>query len=154
VARDVRELILLRLKAILDDVDGARTVWRDREDVSPDDTPTLILLDGRETKRTTTTGRGHTRMPPAIIELSPQVWIQVKPRSDAANAGVGEELSAWRVKVLAAIFQDAELAELQGINGELEYRGAQTDMEIGSDITGNMVLDLALTYYFDPDDMI
>src|SRR5215468_2638112 len=152
MARDVRELILQRLKAILDDL-GAETAWRDREDVKPEQTPTLILLDGSETKRTATAGGGHTRMPPAIMEMTPQIWVQLTPRADAANAGVGPELSEWRRKILDAIFNDMQLAVLQGENGELEYRGIRTDMEFGSIMLGNEILELALTYLFDPDDM-
>jgi hypothetical protein len=151
--RDVRELILKRLKGILDEVDGAETTWRDREDVKPEQTPTLILLDGSETKRTTTVGGGHTRMPPAVMEMTPQIWVQLPPPTDAANPGVGEALSAWRVKLLKAIFNDAQLAALQGENGELEYRGTRTDMEYGSIMLGNIILELTLTYLFDPDDM-
>jgi hypothetical protein len=151
--RDVRELILQRLKAILDSVDGAETTWRDRQDVDPAQTPTLILLDGHETKRTSTAGAGRTRMPPVIMEMTPQIWIQLQPRTDAENAGVGEELSAWRAKILRKLFNDAELAMLQGENGELEYRGVRTDMEVGNAVVGNEVIELALTYFFDPDDM-
>jgi hypothetical protein len=153
MARDVRELILQRLKAILESIDGTVSTWRDRQDVDPKDTPTLILLDGSESKRTTTAGGGHTRMPPAVMEMTPGIWVQVKPRTDADNPGVGEELSAWRVKILRAIFNDAQLAVLQGENGELEYRGVRSDMEIGAIMVGNEVIQLALTYLFDPDDM-
>jgi len=151
--RDVRELILQRLKAILEGIDGVETTWRDREDVKPEQTPTLILLDGSESKRTATAGSGHTRMPPAIMEMTPQIWVQLTPRADAGNAGVGEELSAWRAKILSAIFKDAQLAALQGENGELEYRGTRTDMEYGSIMLGNEIFELTLTYLFDPDDL-
>jgi hypothetical protein len=151
--RDVRELILQRINAILEEVDGATTTWRDRQDVDPKDTPTLILLDGHETKRTATQGGGHTRMPPAIMEMTPQIWIQLTPRTEADNPGVGQELSQWRVKLLKAIFNDSQLAALQGENGELEYRGVRTDMELGATMVGNCVIELALTYFFDPDDM-
>jgi len=151
--RDLRELILQRLKAILDGVDGARTVWRDRDDVPPDGTPTLILLDGRERKLTATAGGGRRRMPLVEMELTPQVWIQIQPRTDVTNPGVGEELSGWRQKILSAVFNDGELAGLQGENGQLQYLGCQTDMEIGSDVIGNMLVDISLTYLFDPDDM-
>lgn len=151
--RDVRELILQRLHAILQTVDGANTIWRDRQDTDPTQTPTLILLDGSESKRTATAGSGHTRMPPAIMEMTPQIWVQLTPRTDAENTGVGEELSAWRVKILDAIFNDSQLAILQGENGELEYRGVRTDMELGAIMVGNCVIELALTYFFDPDDM-
>src|SRR5262245_61556668 len=153
MARDVRELILQRLKAILESVEGTTSTWRDRQDVDPSQTPTLILLDGNESKRTSTAGGGHTRMPPAVVEMTPQIWVQLKPRTDADNPGVGEELSEWRVKILKAIFNDSQLAMLQGENGELEYRGVRTDMEIGAIMVGNCVIELALTYLFDPDDM-
>jgi hypothetical protein len=157
MARDVRELILKRLLAILQTVRGpvgeTPTTWRNRNDVSAAQCPALVLLDNREQKRTPTEGKGHKRMPAAVMEMLPQVWIQVKPRSNVKNPEVGEDLSAWRMNVLAAIFRDGELSGLQGENGELEYAGCQTDMEVGSDALGNMILDLTLTYLFDPDDM-
>lgn len=151
--RDVRELILAQIKVVLDGITGVDSVWRNRNDLPPAKAPTLVLLDGREQKRTVTAGGGRKQQPPSVMELMPQVWIQLKQRTKVTNPLVGEELSDLRVRVLAALRKDQTLSGLQGENGELEYSGCQTDLEIGADAEGNMLLDLVLTYIFDFDDI-
>ncbi len=165
---DAREAILTHLKDVtlasvtgLAEVDGVTSIFRNRGAVPDTYRPALVLLDGREEKRTTT--QGHHAMPSALITIVPQIWVLVKARENVNNDTlggepnpVGEELSAWRMKVLGAIFSEAEeggeLARLLGESGEIEYRGLDTDLEAMAEMTGEMHLLFGFTYYFNPRD--
>ena len=157
---DQRELVLQRILAVLNTVEGVaegnneKSVFRNRGQVPEDKRPAIVLLDGIERKRTVTVGGGRSRMPAVEMDLSPQIFVLLKTRSNLTNVNVGEELSEFRVRVLAALFADMELWDLLGgDSGQIEYRGADTDMQTGSNMTGEMQLDIAFTYIFDPDDL-
>jgi hypothetical protein len=163
MARDVAELLKVRVEEVLATVSGLAvkvvggepSVWRNRADIPPEECPALILLDGREEKTTGTRGRGS--MPHALMLWQPQIWIALRERNTPENEGVGPEMSALRVDILKALKQDAEhgqMGVLMGENGEVEYRGYETDMAIGSDLVGNMVLNFSISYFWDPEDMI
>jgi hypothetical protein len=162
MARDVAELLKARVEEVLADVPnlavkvvgGAPSVWRNRADIPPEECPALILLDGREERIPNTRGRGS--MPHATMLWMPQIWIALRERDTPENVGVGPEMSELRVNILKVLKQDAEHGEmgvLMGENGEIEYRGYETDMAIGSDLIGNMVLNFAISYFWDPEDM-
>jgi hypothetical protein len=166
---DKAEKIKLRLKALLDTLVGTadgqfRTSWRNRAAVDPyssddpNDTdrvaqlPCVILLDGKEVPKLRTTGHNvNGRAPATTMTLLPQVFIILMPRENGTNEGVGEELSAFRIKILDKLFNDQSLIALMGDNGELEYQGYDTDLQTGSAIEGQMRLDVALSYTFNPD---
>lgn len=163
--RDRREEILLRIMAILEGMlettPGFATVWRDRGEIPPIDSetkdpllPAAILLDGNETPRVRTEGHAFNRRIPGFpITLLPEVWIVLMPKENVTNAGVGEELSAYRVKVLGNIVNDDTLIAIVGANGEIEYRGCATDMQSGGELTGQMRMDFGLTYTLLPDEL-
>lgn len=163
MARDVAELLKARTEVVLATVPGLATkvvggapsVWRNRADIPPEECPAIILLDGSEARGTSARGRGS--MPHAVMFWRPQIWIALRERETPANVGVGPELSAFRVNILKALKQDAEHGELgvlMGENGEIEFLGYETDMAIGSDLIGNMVLSLSISYFWDPEDMV
>jgi hypothetical protein len=159
---DKREAILLRLLDILRGVDGFVTVWRDRGPLQPIDAetkapnlPAGILLDGSEVIQVRTAGKAlGGRPPPATtFVLRPQIWIVLMPKDNLTNEGVGEELSAFRVKVYTAVTRDGTLAALLGNNGEIEYRGSTTDMQTGSSLEGQMQMDFDFTYVLNPNEL-
>lgn len=164
-SRDRREEILLRMMAILqgmlETTPGFVTVWRDRGEVPPVDSetkvpllPAAILLDGREQPRVRTEGHAYgTRIPGTIVTLMPEVWIVLMPKENVTNAGVGEELSAYRVKIVRDIVLDDTLIAIVGSNGEIEYRGCETDMQSGGLLEGQMRLDFGLTYALIPGEL-
>src|SRR6266566_3475268 len=109
---DKREMVLTRLVTILQGVDGFVNVWRDREAGQPKDPatqapllPAAIVLDGKEIVGIP--GR-HANIPKPFT-LMPQVWIILMPRDTIANEGAGQELSAFRGKVIKAIINDEDL---------------------------------------------
>ncbi len=134
---DKRELILLRLKAILDGVPGIVAAWRDRGEVPPTDKetgdvqlPALVLLDGTEDILVSTKGKN--------------VYGKNIPNT------LGEQLSAFRISVYKAITTDPGLLGLLGTSGGIEYRGSVTDMQSGGSLEGQMRLDFWLDYVFNP----
>lgn len=163
--RDRREELLLRIMAILqgmlETTPGFVTVWRDRGEIPPVDSetkapllPAAILLDGREAPRVRTEGHAYGRRPPGtIVTLMPEVWVVLMPKENVTNEGIGEELSAFRVKVVGAIVNDDTLIAIVGSNGEIEYRGCETDMQSGGLLEGQMRMDFGLTYTLLPDEL-
>jgi len=158
---DRRELILLRIKAILDTLPGIVGAFRNRGDFQPVDTetkldilPVAVLLDGAEHivasgRPDTSTGFPTT----AVMSLEPQIFIVLKPTSDINNLGQGEALSNFRAKLLDLIYNDSALWGLIGSNGKVQYRGCITDMQSGSAIQGQMQLDFAFEYRLDPNEL-
>lgn len=152
---DRRELILLRLLAVLGTVDGIDSdkVFRNR--IQFGDTkenlelPCLVLLDGSETTLTPNARNDAAR----VMLLAPQIFVVLKPTDDGKNTGVGETLSAFRVKIIKAILQDNVLADLLGVDsrsGYIEYRGIVSDLQTGSSVEGQLQMDFAFAYTFNP----
>jgi hypothetical protein len=154
---DKREAILQRMLAILQAVADTFTtdapfVFRNRGEIPIEKMPALVLLDGREAIAVSAAGKGGILVP-TIFTLSPQVFAVLKPTPDASNEGIGEALSAYRVKLLKAFSTDEELFGLLGSNGELQYLSGDTDMQTGSTMLGQMQLALSLNYVLNPGDL-
>ncbi len=157
---DNREAILARLEELLGEVSGIVKVWRDRSQIAPTDAtelPAIVVLDGKEQVTTDVMARKTVLMPPAMINLSVQVWLVLRPRDnpdnltlDGAVAPVGPELSAYREKILAAVLNDPTLISLVSRNGQIDYRGSETDMAIGATMVGMMCLYFDFSYVFEP----
>ena len=155
--QDKRELILERLLALLGTVNGTSeplSVFRNRAEIPEDKLPALVLLDGKESLKYPAMPRTRGgNLVPAVFDLTPQVFIVLKPRKTVDNPGVGEELSDMRMQVLKIFVQDDELRSLLGSNGEVNYLGHQTDLQTGSTLLGQMQLNFQLSYVLDPNDL-
>jgi len=157
VSVDKRELILLRMKAILDDVPGIISAWRDRGEIPPTDKetaaanlPALVLLDGTEDIKISTSGKNqYGKIPATIFTLKPQIYIILMPQAEPLNT-LGELLSAFRISIYKAITTDPGLLGLLGTSGGIEYRGSVSDMQSGGSLEGQMRLDFWLDYVFNP----
>ncbi len=147
---DKRETILLRILTVLTDMDDIEAAYRNRAEFPTTKMPLAVVLDGNEQRVTQTRGRGQ---PPALVRLLPQIFVIIKPRTEANNEGAGEELSVLRTHVLAALFTDMTLRGLLGENGCVEYLGCETDMQTGSSMEGQMKIDLAFEYMLDMDEL-
>jgi hypothetical protein len=155
--QDKREMILSRLLTLLGTVNGGPetlSVFRNRAEIPSEKLPALVLLDGKEVLKNPQAvhTRGGARAP-GIFELTPQVFIVLKPRDTIENTGVGEELSGLRMRVLNAFTWDDELSALLGANGELMHTGHISDLQTGSTVVGQMQLYFQLTYVLDPSDL-
>lgn len=155
--QDKREMILVRMAALLGTVNGTAetmNVFRNRAEIPEEKLPALVILDGREKIKYPNLPRSRGGIVvPAVFDLTPQVFIVLRPRKTVDNPGVGEELSGLRMQVLKAFTQDQELQYLLGTNGEINYLGHETDLQTGSTVVGQMQLNFQLSYVFDPQDL-
>ena len=151
---DKREAILLRMLAILETItNGAEPifVFRNRGEVPPDKYPALILLDGGESFKNSTSTRGGI-LAPTVYNLNPQVFVLLKASYTVNNDNVGPALSSWRMKLLRAFASDDSLFAMLGSNGEMQYLGHETDMQTGSLMIGQMLMQFSLSYTLNPSD--
>lgn len=160
MAIDKREMILLRLEALLGKVSGIATVCRDRGELEGVALPAAVLLDGKEDLVTDVGGRSLNAMPAAVFSLQAQIFIVLKPRDDASNstlagvaAPIGPELSSYRMAVLKAIIKDDTLVALCGSNGQVVYNGCVTDMQTGGEMTGQLQLNFSFSYALKPSEL-
>ena len=155
---DRREQILSRILAILGGIDGIVMAVRDWGDIPPKETedgttqlPAAVLLDGEETNTLKTVGHSPgQRMPATVVGLRPQIWVVPLPSDTIKNVGIPAFISQTRIKVLKALINDETLLSLMGANGGMEYLGMKTDMQSGSTMEGNFMLDCMFNYTFNP----
>jgi hypothetical protein len=153
-----REDILNQIELVLSGISGVMTCARDRGLLEEDEKPAIIMLDGREDLAQTDVVRHKSvRMPPAIFKLQPQIFVILPQRDTASNltvngqpAPIGPELSAWRDMVLGALINDATLLTMIGTEGQITYRGMQTDMQTGATLAGQMQLFVDFHYVWMP----
>jgi hypothetical protein len=151
---DKRELILVRLKGILEDVKtelSVVTVARNRGLLKNEKRPALVVLDGDERFRLTNDRhRGRAgMMAPSIQIMNPEIYIlldEARPITDET----GTKLNQMRIVLVHAIATDSALATLVGSNGNVVYNGCVTDLKSGGALSGEMKLDFAIQYVFDP----
>jgi hypothetical protein len=149
---DTREQIISRLHAILTSAVSGVGAYRDRGQLTSEMRPAFVLLQGDETVKVGASARGRVVMPPSPVTMRPQIFYLVRPKPPG-NDGVGEDLSAVRVAVVAAIVGDAALLALVGgerSNGRIAYLGAATDMKTGSSMRGELQLFFEIDYVFNP----
>lgn len=158
---DASEDIYTRIKALLSTVSGMASVWRNRGDIDNlGPFPAGVLLDGGGRLTQDVTTRKFVKMPPALFELTPQVWFIAQKRDTIANltldqepAPIGPELSSWRSKISNAIVNDPELIDLIGGPrgpGQIVYRGWETDMRLGEPMEGQFLMNFGLIYTLFP----
>lgn len=157
MATDKRELILVRLQGVLGGIAGLAPaqVFRDRGEFDEEKAtfPIAVLLDGTERKLSEgRDGRGDAVLP-MIMELSPQIFLILKPKVLNKASEYGPEISGWRVKMLKAIFFDSALLALLGSNGGVDYRGMDTDMQTGQNMEGQLRFNFAFRYVLNPNDL-
>lgn len=152
-----REQILEQVEALLNTISGLHAVYRNRGELPREDLPAAVLLDGRGHGQMPIRRLKSVKMPPTIMTMSPQIWIATEPRDDATNmtlngapAPIGPELSMWEQLVLNAIVNDPTLIALLTAEGQIEYKGFETDMAIGSSMTGQLAMFFELTYVLMP----
>lgn len=151
---DTREQILIRLQSLLGEIYDApaENVFRDRGDVPTTVRPCMILLDAGETLASSNTTRTGRSMGPApqIMRMDPQIFALLKSRPVNESDQLGIELSQYRVAMMQAILFDTQLQELVGENGQIQYRGCDTDMQTGGSMEGELQMHFSLYYALDP----
>lgn len=149
-----RELILVRLEAVLKEQLGDSSVYRNRSDLEGMRRPCSILLDG--TERTTgqltrKSGRGPD-IRVDLMEMDPRIFLFLKRREERLAAERGPEMAQYYIQISEAVESDQELIQLVGSNGGIFYRGLDTDMQEGEAVQGMMLFRYAFQYVRDPKD--
>lgn len=150
---DTREAILTRMHVNMDAVTGMVSKVRNRGLLSNEKRPGMVLLDGDETPRLSVDTRrikGRAAlMAPQIVQLRPEVYILL-PEGRPQNESVGQELNAYRIAYMKAMWEDPTLATILGSNSTLVYNGCTTDLKSGSSLSGQMRLDFIANYLLQP----
>lgn len=152
---DKRELILVRLEAILKNELGDNMVYRNRSDLESMQRPCSIVLDGGERttgQLTRKSGRGpDIRID--LMEMDPRIFLFLKRREERLASERGPEMAEYYVQISEAVENDQELIQLVGSNGGIFYRGLDTDMQEGEAVQGMMLFRYAFQYVRDPKDL-
>lgn len=119
---DTRELILARLKAVCEGIEGVSAVERNRLDVSGLSRPAIIIHDGGESELARSSGNTAA---PRALKFSAQQWNTMAPELHihlhAAAAASGELYGLYRNRVLLAVLNDTTLRGLVGSNGNIVF---------------------------------
>lgn len=150
---DRRELILVRLAAILETVPTIVVVVRNRGELPADQRPAIALLDADETARPgVPQSRGRLTAVPCLVDMVPEIYVVMDPR-EPPNEAIGKDMNTLRVAIVKAIMFDAELAAILGGNGDIRFIGCQTDMASGRTMEGQMHIRMAFTYVLKPSEL-
>lgn len=146
MSRDVRELILQRITELLV-VRGISSSARNAGGFSDGAAlPGVILFDGDEMARDLPTGRGGRS--PYAVTMHP--IIQITAQGD--DSAIGSTLNDLRLRIMAAVLQDAELAGLSADGVGVRYQETLTRFTPGRAMQGDMVIRFSILYYVIPSD--
>jgi hypothetical protein len=145
--KDRRELILQRLLALAEGVEGVVLAARNRLDLSDHQRPAIVILDSDEVVDAGGSGQGRPAKASAIVSMTPEILILLQDDYDRTGAaGVGAALNTMRVRVLRAVLADPALQALTGPNGAIRYEGCATGLSRGRNMEGEMGLSIAFEY--------
>lgn len=141
---DVREEIVLRLKALLDEmVDDALLIraYRNTSELPEDARPAAVLFDGGE-QTIDDGGKSRLGTAPKRVTLRPHILLCLA----AGPETVGSELNVLRKTLIYAIQGDATLQALSLNSSGVSYEGCEAFVANGRMIEGTLVLHFAITY--------
>lgn len=149
---DRREQILARLLAVIGEdlnegVPGVRG-YRNRDDVSGDQGPAIIVHDAAEAA-----ADGPGRPKGSLVDfvvMSPQVFIL----AGSPAVDVGSVLNSLRALLVPAVLGDALLLALCGNNGEIRYVGCGTVTAAGEQRAGIMEVSFSFQYVLSVNDLL
>lgn len=118
---DIREAILVRLVEVVATVPNLRTVQRNNVDITDDQMPAAMVLDGDED---VVAGNDSSRPSnrPLLAEMTPE--IQIVEQSNA----IGSDLTTFRNDLIKAVLFDTTLNAQTGSNGKISYLGCVTTL--------------------------
>lgn len=143
---DVREDILARLLEVVATVPNLRTVHRNNIDLTDDQMPAALVLDGDET---VVAGNDSSRPSnrPLIVEMTPE--IQIVEQSNA----IGSDLTAFRRDLIRLVLFDTTLNEKTGSNGAISYDGCETTFGWQQKQYGALQIRFTFKYPLKPNDL-
>jgi hypothetical protein len=137
---DVREAILLRLKAVLETLPGI-TVRRMVTDIRDAERPCIVINDGDEIAHETR----HEGVASNRIDMQPVILIYIS----STDAG-GSVLNGIRAQAIKALVTDETLKTLASNNGLVRYLGCETGINRGEAMEADLALKFQITYLLKP----
>lgn len=150
---DTRELILVRLRAIIETL-APNKAHRNDDGVTGRTGPHIILFDGGESKSDDISLPKNARGDPRILKdymmLTPSITVILGSPTEQ----VGADLSGFRVLLIPTIINDSQLIALVGSSGELRYLGCVVETQIGEQREGRITLNFGIMYPFNVSDLM
>ena len=137
---DIREDILARLVEVVASVPGMNSVHRNNTDITDDQMPAALVLDGDEDVST-------DKSQPMIVEMTPE--IQIVEQSGA----IGSDLTTFRAELIKLVFSDATLKAKTGPNGKIRYLGCETSFGWQEKQYGALQMRFSFKYPLKPNDL-
>lgn len=152
MSEDRRELILMRWHALLGGLSGVAYCVRNRGAMPDEKRPALMLLDGDEKSHSALLSiRSRDPNTKNLVTMIPELYIKLEDRKPN-NTLTGTDLNALRLTIWAATRSDETLRGLCNVEGggAIEYLGLWSDLKRGQPMDGEMGMQIAFTYVFDP----
>jgi hypothetical protein len=143
---DRRELILSRIEEILQGIDLAANVYRNKEDLTENMQPCFVLFDAHEEKVDIGEMFGMQSLGRAIVRMTPRIGVYVAGLPE----DVGPQLNEMRLAALKAIFNDSTLLSTITLNGDIVFEGCATALDRGAEMVGEMILSIGFVYPLNP----
>lgn len=148
MAKDTRELILVRLLEVAESIVGQGRAFRNRIEIPEKFQPCLVLLDADEAVNDDTRGSGRPANGPMRVTMTPELFLLLgKP-----SAEVGAALNAWRAKIIKTVLNDAALLALCH-HGDARYEGLATGLASGRTMEGEAGFSFSFVYVLRPNDL-
>ena len=149
---DVREDILVRLVEVLSTIPTIRIAQRNNTDITEDQLPAAIVLDGDEESDGSSDVSMKQPHRPYNVEMTPDVLLVHQ------DPNVGEELDGLRRELIKRVLMDTELNEQivktgRHGNGVIRYLGCQTGVVWLRDQHGGMRVQFLFKYSLKPGDL-
>ena len=149
---DTREDILARLHAILATIPNIRTAQRNNFDVTDEQLPWAVLLDGDEDSDDASDQSMRPPNRPTMVSMAPEIIIA--QQSDE----VGSDLSTLRRELIKRVLTDTALNETivrtgRNGNGVIRYLGCTTDLGYGRSLQGSLQARFMFRYVLKPDEL-
>jgi hypothetical protein len=149
---DVREDILARLLVVVTGVPNLRSAQRNNIDLTEDQLPAVIVLDGDE--ESDGTGDLSQRPPtrPYNVQMTPTINIVEQGDED------GVDITVLRRELIKRVLTDTELNESivktgRHGNGVIRYLGCQTDLGWARSLHWALQVQFMIKYTLKPDDL-
>lgn len=145
---DARELILVRIKEILEELAGtdyADNVFRNRTMIPEKMRPAFVLFDGNEDEENPDQQTGRPSNKPTIMGMNPQINVVDSAEADE----IGTKVNAWRKTIAKALATDPTLMSLAH-NGSIRYVGLEQGLDQGKQVEVEAVLTFRVLYVFRP----
>lgn len=142
---DPRELILVRLKAVAESVEGIRKVKRNELGENESVLPLVVIFDGDEAAADSDP-QARPPTAPRIVTMTPEVYLIL---ADKATA-VGTEVNLMRARFINAVANDAQLTALTHKGEGGRYEGAATSLSRGRQMLADVGLSFSFRYVLRP----